>query len=199
MNCGEPLYLDGETYSSRDCQSELGHPGAHDYLGKKFPRPAVTDGLDPEISDLIDQATRDHGAYGLDERQWPVVVEVTNTYVVWVDAETEDEALAWWADDQCDLDLSNQPPIDGSMEIQRADRWQREAAFQDGGHVGPKVACPGCGKLAMSRKWFHNPFRKCHGQIEWRENASARAPQYRYRREFKATPAFDDTRQRVTA
>lgn len=185
MKCDEPLIRPGETYSSRDCQSELGHLGAHDYFGEKFPRPESGEGLDPEIADLITKAAG-HRSWDLDERQWPIVVEVTSTYVIKVSAETEDEALACWADNNEYPDLDGEQAIDGGFEIRRADRWQRDALT--GAPIGPRIACPDCGEQAMRREWFHDPFRKCHGPIEWRENVHSRTPQWRYSREFKATP-----------
>lgn len=185
MKCDEPLIRPGETYSSRDCQSELGHPGAHDYFGEKFPRPESGEGLDPEIADLITKAAGCR-SWDLDERQWPIVVEVTSTYVIKVSGETEDEALACWADSGEYPDLDGESAIDGGFEIRRADIYQRNALT--GAPFGPHIACPDCGKQAMRREWFHDPFRKCHGPIEWRENVHSRTPRYRYSREFKATP-----------
>ncbi|MFD7428438.1 hypothetical protein ACFV6Z_15520 [Streptomyces sp. NPDC059818] len=186
MKCDEPLSLPGEDYSCRDCQLELGHAGDHDYLGQKFPRPAATEGLAPEIADLITKAAG-HRSWDLDERQWPIVVEVTNVYVIKAPGETEDEALKYWADSGDYPDLDGESTIDGGFEIRRADIYQRNALT--GAPFGPHIACPDCGKQAMSREWFHDPYRKCHGPIEWRENSHSRTPRYRYSREHKATPA----------
>ncbi|WP_326659564.1 hypothetical protein [Streptomyces sp. NBC_00385] len=186
MRCDEPLSRPGEDYSYRDCPLELGHPGDHDYFGERFPRPEATDGLDPEIADLIEAAARKRGIWDLDERQWPIVVEVTSVYVIKAPGETEDEALAYWADSGEYPDLDGEQAIDGGFEIRRADRYQRDSLT--GAPIGPVIACPGCGRQAMRREWFHDPYRKCHGPIDWRENPHARTPQYRYSREHNATP-----------
>lgn len=188
MKCDEPLYEEGEEYSSRDCQLELGHRGAHDYFGRTFPRPAVT-GLAPEIEELLQRAAEKRGAWGVNERQWPIVVEVTNVYVIKAPGETEDDALAYWADSGDYPDLSGEQAIDGSFEIRRADRYERDGIR---GYVGfgPEIACPDCGRTAMQRSWHHNPFRKCHGPIEWREYAHVKDLRWRYRRDHKATPAI---------
>ncbi|MES9587785.1 hypothetical protein ABWK57_02625 [Streptomyces sp. NPDC094045] len=187
MNCDEPLYLPGETYSSRDCRLKLGHSGDHDYFGQTFSRPVPAE-PDPAIADLIEQAARQRGAWDLDEMQWPIVVEVTSVYVIKAPGATEDDALKYWADGGDYPNLDGEQAIDGSLEIRRLDRWQRSDVIGSSS-FGPQIQCPGCGELAMRREWFHNPLRKCHGPIEWRENAHARSLQWRYSREFKATPA----------
>lgn len=188
MKCDEPLSRPGEDYSYRDCQLELGHAGDHDYLGEKYPRPVTSGGLDPEIADLIEKAAG-HRAWDLDERQWPIVVEVTNVYVIKAPGVTEDEALKYWADGGDFPDLDGEQTIDGGFEIRRADRYQREALTD--APIGPAIACPDCGTLAMRREWYHDPYRRCHGPIEWRENTHSRTPQWRYSREHKATPAHE--------
>ncbi|MFB6776562.1 hypothetical protein ACFCX0_03825 [Streptomyces sp. NPDC056352] len=184
MNCDEPLYADGDDYSYRDCQLKLGHTGAHEYFGERFPRPEPADGLDPEISDLIEQAAGSR-SWDLDERQYPIVVTVTSVYVIKAPGTTEDEALKYW--DNGDYpDLDGEHAIDGSFEIRRVDKYERTGLT--GAPIGPQIACPDCGKQAMRREWYHSPFRKCHGPIEWRENTNARSLQWRYSREHKATP-----------
>ncbi|MFJ9027596.1 hypothetical protein ACIRQP_03570 [Streptomyces sp. NPDC102274] len=184
MNCGEPLYLDGEDYSSRDCQLKLGHSGAHEYFGgQKFPRPEPMV-PDPDIEDLIEAGAKARAAWGMDEMQWPIVIEVTSVYVVKAPGATEDEALENWSDECPDLD--GEQAIDGGFEIRRLAHWQRRDTIGTA-PFGPQIQCPGCGKLAMKREWYHNPLRKCHGPIEWHET-QAPTLRWRYRREFKATP-----------
>ncbi|MCX5103444.1 hypothetical protein [Streptomyces sp. NBC_00439] len=185
MNCNVPLYMPGEDHSSRDCQLKLGHSGDHDYFGQKFPRPEPAP-PDPAIAELIERAASKLGVWDLDEKQWPIVVEVTSVYVIKAPGATEDEALKFW--DNGDYpDLDGEQAIDGSFEIRRPDRWQR-SDMTGSSPFGPPIQCPGCGELARRREWFHDPFRKCHGPIEWQENASARTLRWRYRREFKAGP-----------
>ena len=186
MKCDEELYRDGEEYSSRDCQLELGHAGAHEYFGEKFPRPEASGELDPEITDLIEKAAGNR-AWDLDERQWPIVVEVTSVYVIKAPGATEDEALKYWAGSGDYPNVDGEHCIDGGFEYRRLDHWQRSDAFGTS-PVGPRIQCPGCGELAMRREWYHNPLRKCHGPIQWRENVHARSLNWRYSREFKATP-----------
>lgn len=186
MNCNEPLYRDGEDYSSRDCQLKLGHPGSHDYFGEKFPRLEVAE-PDPAIANLIDAAARKRGRWDLDEVKWPIVVEVTTIYVVNAPGATEDEALANYGDDYPDLE--GEHAIDGGFEVRRADEYQLSLTAHTS-PFGPFIRCPGCGELAMRREWYHSPLRKCHGPIEWRET-KAPSLQYRYRREHKATPVYN--------
>ncbi|WP_424863075.1 hypothetical protein [Streptomyces sp. MMS24-I29] len=96
------------------------------------------------------------------------------------------EALEYWADGGDYPDLDGEQAIDGGFEIRRVDRWQRGSLA--GALIGPEIQCPGCRKLAMRREWFHDPFRKCHGPIQWRENTNASSLRRRYRREHRATP-----------
>ncbi|MGW6604855.1 hypothetical protein [Streptomyces sp. NPDC055036] len=93
----------------------------------------------------------------------------------------------YWADGGDYPDLDSEQEIDGSLEFRRIDSYERSSLT--GALIGPSIVCPDCGKLAARREWFHNPYRKCHGPIEWRENVHARTLQWRYRRESKATPA----------
>jgi hypothetical protein len=193
MNCDEPLYRDGDDYSSRDCQLKLGHSGDHDYFGEKFPRLEVAE-PDPGITALIDAAASKQGRWDLDEVQWPIVVEVTTVYVIKAPGATEDEALANYSDEYPDLD--GERAIDGSFEVRRLDSWQHRDTIGTG-PFGPHIKCPGCGELAMTRAWYHNPLRKCHGPIQWRET-QAPSLRYRYSREHKPTPAHN-ARQAVAA
>ncbi|TFI30090.1 hypothetical protein [Streptomyces sp. 4R-3d] len=194
MNCDEPLYRDGEDYSSRDCQLKLGHSGDHEYIGgEKFPRPVLAE-PDPAIANLIDAAAHKQGRFGLDEVKWPIVVEVTTVYVVNAPGATEDEALANYGGDYPDLE--GEQAIDGSFEVRRADEHERSLTARCSS-FGPFIRCPGCGELAMRREWYHSPLRKCHGPIKWRET-QAPSLRYRYSREIGATPAYD-ARQAVAA
>ncbi|MFE7105588.1 hypothetical protein ACFU98_10820 [Streptomyces sp. NPDC057575] len=153
MKCAEQLYNDGEKYSSRDCQLQLGHAGHHEYVGQKYPRPVPAE-PDADVADLIEQAARERGVWGLDEMQWPIVVEVTSVYVIKVPGATEDEALQAW--DNGDYpDLDGEQAIDGGFEIRRVDRWQRGSLT--GAPIGPEIACPGCGTLAMRREFKAAP------------------------------------------
>lgn len=195
MKCDEQLYRADEDYSSRDCGLELGHDGDHDYLGEKFPRPKPSGDTDPAVADLIERAAHDTRAWGMDEMQWPIVVEVTNVYIIKAPGATEDEALAYWGGGDYP-DVENETTIDGSFEVRRADNWQRIS--MTGAPFGPFLACPGCGKLSMRQEWLHNPMRKCHGPITWREYESA-SPRHRYSREHQWAPVYDDARQAVSA
>lgn len=195
MKCAES-YPDG---SYQECQLDLGHRGDHEYVGIKWAR------LEPAepneaVAELLENSIPAR-VYGVNERSYPVLVEATTTYVVWVDAETEDDALAYWADDPTDLRLDGLTAIDGSLEIQRLDRWQRQDAFrsrQQQQGIGPRIACPDCGALAMLREWHHKPLRKCHGPIEWRETRSD-CLEWRYRREFKPAAPVHAARKQVAS
>jgi hypothetical protein len=191
MKCSSPYPK--STY--QECQLDLMHSGDHDYLGTKWPRLAPNE-LDPDIADLL-QETMPLRTWGVNERSFPVVVVETTTRIVWVDAETEDEALAYWADDYCDLRLENADVLNSDLEFERPDRFQREDAMTAAGHgerhVGPHIACPDCGRTAFKREWFHDPLRKCHGPIEWRQIGNGRAY-----REYRSTPVHN-ARQVVAA
>ena len=195
MKCGEPN--PGKTYA--DCDLELKHWGDHSYLGQRWPRiqPAEPDW---EVQELLDNQTpRD--AWGVMERSFPIVVTETAVRVIWVTAETEDQALAYWGDDPTDLSLDGAEVLDGSLEFERPDKWQRQAAFQANravSKIGPLVACPDCGVEAFRREWMHNPMRKCHGPIEWRESQNTN-PRWRWRREYRSAPVYDDALEAVAS
>jgi hypothetical protein len=185
--------------SYQECELELDHSGSHRYLSTKWSRPEPAE-PDWDVQELLD-TTLPRNAYGVEERSFPIVVVETVTRVIWVEAETEDQALAYWGDDPTDLSLDGSEVLDGSLEFERPDKWQRQAAFQANrfqSKIGPLVLCPGCGAEAFRRNWIHAPYRKCHGPIEWRESQSSN-PRFRWRREFRSTPVYDADRQAVSS
>ncbi|MET9304949.1 hypothetical protein ABZX68_06370 [Streptomyces cellulosae] len=190
MKCGEPM--PGSSY--RTCDRNLRHNGDHSYLGDRWPR-LVPAEPDWRIHELLEDAMSRSRTY-TEGPSYPVIVTETVTRVIWVEAENEDEALAYYADDYTDVPLQDSEVLDADLEFERPDKYQREAAFRSacsGNRVGPLVACPGCGATAFRRAWFHNPYRKCHGPIQWRQGGHGRPM-----REFVAVPV-GGSRQAVTA
>lgn len=183
MKCHEP-YPEG---SYEECQLDLGHRGDHEYFGKRWSRPEPAES-DENVEVLLDRADREARAWGTEERSYPVVIERTLTYVVWVDADGEDNALKNAADDAWEMDLSKESPIDGSDEVRRLEKWERQEAFRSemGSEFGPRIQCPDCRRQSFRREWFHDPLRKCHGPIEWHES-SAPNPRYRWDRKHQST------------
>lgn len=165
MKCSEPR--PDSTY--QECQRDLRHSGQHDYLGTKWSRPEPAE-PDPNVEALLSKAAGLQ-AWDLEDREYPVVVEVTTRYVMWVSAPSEDDALAYYGDDPTDISLSGEVAIDGSIEVQRMDRFDYPEALATRHHgeaVGPKLQCPDCKALSFTRSTFHNPYRRCHGPITWR-------------------------------
>lgn len=190
MKCGEPKPGD----SWRECDKGLKHRGDHRYLNESWPRLTPNE-PDPDVEALLD-STKAARSWGLDERRFPIIVIETVTRVMWVDAENEDDALAMWSDDYSDIDLDGAEVLDGELEFRRLDDCER-INIQRSSPIGPVVSCPGCGAFAMTRSWYHNPLRKCHGPIEWTET-KAPNPKYRWRRKFQATP-IGGPREQVAA
>lgn len=196
MKCGEPK--PGSSYAT--CDSDLKHRGDHTYLNDRWPRVQPAE-PDEDVDVLLSRAAREAGAWGVEERSFPIVVTETVVRVIWVQAENEDQALAYWGDDPTDMPSGGEA-LDFSFEFERPDRWQREAAFRSRvnrieSKIGPLVSCPDCGAEAFRREWIHNPMRRCHGPIEWRETQSTN-PEYRWRREYRSTPV-GGIREAVTA
>jgi hypothetical protein len=195
MKCGEPK--PGSSYAT--CDSDLKHRGDHTYLNNRWPRvqPAEPDW---DVQQLLEDAIPAN-TWGVEERSFPIIVTETVTRVLWVDAENEDQALAYWGEGGDFPSLENTEVLDADLEFERPDKYQRQGAFKANrfeSKIGPLVPCPDCGKQAFRREWMHDPMRKCHGPIEWRETRST-SPQYRWRREFKSTPAYDATLKAVAA
>lgn len=182
MKCDEP-YPQG---SYEECNLDLGHRGDHEYYGKTWPRPVPAE-PDENVDVLLSRAIRETRTWGADERRYPVVIERTQVYVVWIDADCEDNALKNAADDAWEMDLGKEMPIDGSDEVRRLDSFERTEAWRSeiGYEYGPRIQCPGCGRQAFRREWFHDPMRKCHGPIEWHEMDAVKPP-YRWSRKHKA-------------
>lgn len=195
MKCGEPQ----PSSSYATCDKDLRHSGDHRYLNQSWPRP-VPAAPDWDVNELLDAAVP-HTCWDYMERSFPIVVVETVTKVIWVSAEDEDHALARYADDWSDIPLDGAHVIDGDLELRRPEIWERDEASRSqrqGNRIGPQIACPDCGRLAFRREWLHDPMRKCHGPIEWRETRSAQ-PSWRWRREFNATPVYDAARQAVAS
>ncbi|UOB09138.1 hypothetical protein MQE23_08740 [Streptomyces sp. HP-A2021] len=182
MKC-EESYPQG---SYEECQLDLGHRGDHEYFGKKWARPEPAE-PNEDVDVLLSRAVREARAWGTEERSYPVVIERTQTYVIWVDADCEDSALKNAADDSWEIDTSKEMPIDGSDLVRRLDKFERTEAFRSeiGSEYGPRIQCPDCGRSSFRREWFHNPMRKCHGPIEWDET-QAPSPRYRWYRKQQA-------------
>jgi hypothetical protein len=182
MKCAEPN--PDETY--QECQRDLGHSGDHEYYSYRWPRPKPAE-LDEDVEDALlkaEQRIPRHLQWDLRERQYLVAFEVTTTYLVRVSAETEDDALRAYVD-ACDYpNFDHEDAVDGSVEVRRLNEWERRD-HEHNETLGPKVACPSCGRLSMHPRWVHDPYKKCHGPIQWRESYSGRAY-----REYVETPVY---------
>ena len=178
MKCNEPM--PGGSYQT--CDRELKHSGDHGYLRDRWPRPEPA-APDYDVWELLDN-TAPRDAWGLQERSFPIIVTETVTRVIWVDAENEDRALAYWEDDV--PDLKDTEVLDAYVEYDRPDKHQRQEALNSksfGQKIGPVIQCSDCGRTAFRREWFHDPYRKCHGPIQWRQGGHGKPM-----REFQATP-----------
>lgn len=190
MRCGEAK----PDSSYQACDQELQHSGPHEYLGQKWQR-LVPELPAPDVEALLED-TLPANAWGINERRYPIIVTETITRVLWVDAETEDEALAYWADDWSDIPLKDAHVLDGYLEFARPDEYQRQEAVEanhNGQPVGPQIACHDCGRESFRQTWFHNPFRKCHGPIVWKISGIGRPM-----REHHQTPVYDAHRSTKT-
>ena len=195
MKCGEPK--PGSSYAT--CDSDLKHRGDHTYLSDRWPRVRPAE-PDEDIDILLSRAAREAGVWGAEERSYPIIVTETVTRVLWVAAESEDQALAYWGDGGDYPSLENTEVLDAYLDFERPDRFQRQDAFKANRFeqkIGPLIRCPDCGAEAFRREWMHNPMRKCHGPIEWRETHS-KDPRFQWRREFRSTPV-GGARKAVTA
>lgn len=171
MKCNEPK--PGDTW--RTCDKGLSHEGDHRYLNESWPRP-VPNEPNPDVTELLD-ATRPPNTWGLEERSYPVIVVETTVRVLWVDAESEDDAVAYWADDYTDVPLKGADVLDADLEFRRLDDVERHVMNRSNraeSKTGPLIACPDCGREDFRRAWFHDPYRKCHGPIQWRLSPGAR-------------------------
>ncbi|MGW1949941.1 hypothetical protein ACWCRC_37250 [Streptomyces sp. NPDC001940] len=191
MQCGETKPGD----SWRTCDRDLEHNGDHRYLNDRWARPEPAD-PDWDVHSLLEEAIP-ATAWGTEERSYPVIVTETITRVLWVDAENEDKALAYWGDDWSDIPLKDAEVLEGDLEFARPDKYQRQDAFRANRQeqkIGPLIACPDCGSEAFRRAWFHSPYRKCHGPIAWKTSGIGRPW-----REFQQTPVFDAARAKAAA
>lgn len=159
MKCDEPF--EGNEFAG--CLKDLGHDGDHERYQNRWPRPEPVE-PNEAVAELL-EATLPRGAWGMEDREFFLAFEVTNVYLVPVSAESEDDALKQYSD-YCDFpDFSRYDAHDGSVEVRRPTAYEHTG--MTGAPIGPQIACPDCGALAMRRSWYHRPLRKCHGPIEW--------------------------------
>ncbi|MFJ3878008.1 hypothetical protein ACIPW5_11165 [Streptomyces sp. NPDC090077] len=182
MKCSETN--PNETY--QECQKELKHSGDHEYYSHRWPRPEPA-GLDEDVEDALlaaEHRVPQHLQWSLHKREYLVAFEVTTTYLVRVSAKSEDDALNRYAD-YCDYpNFANEDAVDGSVEARRLTEWER-SDHEHSQQLGPEIACPSCGRLSMHPRWFHDPYKKCHGPIQWKQY-----PNGRPYRDHVQTPAF---------
>lgn len=183
MKCNEP-YPQG---SYEECRLDLGHRGDHEYFDTKWSRPEPAR-PNEDVEAILDRADHETRAWGTEDRSYPVIIERTQVYVYWVDAETEDKALLYVNNNCWEISLDKEQPVNGWDEVRRVDDMERRDAFSNEqcGFIGPRIACPDCGNLSMRREWNHNPLRKCHGSIEWIEVTAPISPRYQWRRKHEA-------------
>lgn len=183
MKCGEPKPGD----SWRECDKRLKHDGDHRYLNETWPRP-VPALPNPDVANLLEE-TLPPQAWGVNERSYPIVVVETVTRVLWVDAENEDDALAYWANDWSETPLKEAHVLSGDLEFRRLEEFERQEAHEAemGRQFGPHIQCPGCGAFSFRRSWYHRPLRKCHGPIKWQETRAPN-PRWRWSRVHESTP-----------
>jgi hypothetical protein len=189
MKCGEPK--PGGTYET--CDRDLKHAGNHAYLNQRWPRP-VGNEPDWEIQEMLDEALSRRRIYA-EGPSFPIIVTETVTRVLWVEAEDEDHALAYYGDDPTEVPLRDTEVLDGYLEFERPDTYQRKSAFESAQHgrkIGPLLPCPDCGRESFGRSWFHDPYRKCHGPIQWRKGGHGKPI-----REYQQTPAHNSAREAV--
>lgn len=171
MKCAETN--PDETY--QECQRDLGHSGDHEYYSYRWPRPEPAE-LDEDVEDFLESSERaigHHRLWSLHDREFNIAFEVTTTYLVPISATSEDDALKQF-EDYCDFpDFAKERAIDGSVEVRRPTEWERRD-HEYNEQLGPKIACPECGRLSMHPRWIHDPYKKCHGPIQWREGYSGR-------------------------
>lgn len=195
MKCGEPM--PGGSYQT--CDRELKHNGDHGYLRDRWPRPVPAE-PDYDVQELLD-TTAPRDAWDLTDRSFPIVVTETVTRLLWVDAETEDQALAYWADDYSEIPLKESEVLDAYLEFERPDKYQTQEAFRSQAmsnrgvaKVGPFQKCPGCSATAFGQEWLHDPYRKCHGPIVWRTSLGRPTREWRRSRAFATAPKTGDER-----
>jgi hypothetical protein len=191
MKCGAPM--PGGSYQT--CDRDLKPSGQHSSFNDRWSRPEPAAPA-YDVWELLDD-TAPRNAWGLQERSFPIIVTETITRVLWVEAENEDQALDYWADDWTDIPLKSADVIDGDLEFERPDEFQRQEAFKANRFeqkIGPLLQCPDCGKDSFRQTWFHNPYRKCHGPIVWKTNGIGRPM-----REYQQTPVHSAARTEVAA
>lgn len=172
MKCDEPF--EGNEFEG--CTEPLGHSGDHKRYNTRWSRPVPSGELSDDVLALIPER------WNSDERDFYLVFEVTNVYLIPVTATSEDAALKQYSDYSDFPDFNREQPIDGSVEVRRPTDYER--TMNTGAPIGPMIACPGCGAEAMTRSWSHKPLRKCHGPIEWTET-KAPNPRYRWSRKWQ--------------
>lgn len=108
-----------------------------------------------EIEELVDEL-KDNAAYGTADR-YPVVIEASNYYLVWVEADTAAKAVEAVKNDGEWYELiSGDTPFGGDMTAREPDAWEADETSK----IGPLNQCSECSgrqHYAGSSAMFHEP------------------------------------------
>lgn len=105
-----------------------------------------------ELADELRDSTNDPWAEG---ERYPVVLEVTNRHLVWIEAESPEQALKILQEDGSWYErIGDDPAFDYRVETHTADAWEYGRD-----KLGPLQLCQACGgrQPEMSLGIFHMP------------------------------------------
>lgn len=95
-------------------------------------------------------------------RRWPVLVEATSYYVVWVEGDSQKDAVESIAGDPEWYELiNNKVAVDGSVDFSNPYHWHIENSGEND-IQGPLL--PPCGTCEA------RPYRSQHAFIHWHKN-----------------------------
>ena len=87
--------------------------------------------------------------------EYPIVVEAITEYVVWIGADSPEDALAIAKDDSCIYEMLNsRTQRDGWLRVE-APIWNEGSESQN--EYGPIELCATCGPIPVVSRWYHKP------------------------------------------
>lgn len=91
--------------------------------------------------ELTDHATRTEGY--LEEDRYPVMVQVTQTYVLWLEGESSEQAARRLNEDsEWYEQIEGEQPVDHSFEAEAPESWDRYHVYPQ--RIGPARGCQTC-------------------------------------------------------
>lgn len=104
--------------------------------------------MTPEVEEWLDTLEQP-------ECQWPIVVEAVTEYIVWIDGDSPEAALAYAKDYPDIYEMLDSGSQEASWLRVEAPSWNEGSQRNE--QYGPIELCATCGPIHVVSPWYHKP------------------------------------------